>query len=146
MRRGRQIRYVNCGHNPALLFRAETGRVTRLNSSCTPIGISSEQNCQLASISLSAGDVLIFYTDGITEAQNRLGQEFGAERLSALLEHGCSLSAESLMKDILSSAADFSSEVGFSDDVTIVVAKCNFDMPIRPMTPAKHLKDDNLRI
>jgi serine phosphatase RsbU (regulator of sigma subunit) len=140
---GQTIRYVNCGHNPALLFRAKTGKVTRLNSSCAPIGISSEENCDLTSADLAAGDVLVLYTDGVTEAQNDLGEEFGTERLSALLAHSYSLSAEHLMKRILSSAAGFCNQVGFSDDVTIVVAKCNFDRPIRPVTSTKHPQLDN---
>jgi serine phosphatase RsbU (regulator of sigma subunit) len=121
------LHYVNCGHNPALLFRSDTGKVTRLNSSCAPIGISSEESCELASEDLSAGDVLVFYTDGVTEAQNDLGEEFGTERLSALLERGSSLSAESLMSAIFRSVADFCNRVGFADDVTILVVKCNFD-------------------
>jgi phosphoserine phosphatase RsbU/P len=111
---------VNCGHNPALLFRAKTGKVTRLNSSCTPIGISSEENCDLTSADLAAGDVLVLYTDGVTEAQNDLGEEFGTERLSTLLEHSYSLSAEHLVKRILSSAAGFCDQVGFSDDVNLL--------------------------
>src|SRR6267378_2687861 len=56
----RKLHYVNCGHNPALLFRAPTGTVTRLNSSCVPIGISPENPCQLASADLTVGDVLVF--------------------------------------------------------------------------------------
>src|ERR1700758_5389266 len=71
----RKLRYVNCGHNPALLCRAETGTVTRLNSSCAPIGISPENPCQLASADLTVGDVLVFYTDGVTEAENQSGEE-----------------------------------------------------------------------
>jgi phosphoserine phosphatase RsbU/P len=121
------LHYVNCGHNPALLFRSDTGKVTRLNSSCAPIGISSEQACELASAGLAAGDVLVLYTDGVTEAQNNLGEEFGTDRLSALLERVSSLSAESLMSAIFSSVADFCNQVGFADDVTILVMKCNFD-------------------
>jgi phosphoserine phosphatase RsbU/P len=121
------LNYVNCGHNPALLFRSERGRVTRLDSSCAPIGISTEEICDLASADLGAGDVLVFYTDGVTEAQNDFGEEFGTERLSALLERGSSLSAESLMSTIFSSASDFCNQVGFADDVTILVVKCNFD-------------------
>ena len=123
----RTLNYVNCGHNPALLFRSETGRVTRLDSSCAPIGISAEEICDLASADLGAGDVLVLYTDGVTEAQNALGEEFGTERLSALLERGFALSAESLMSTIFSSASDFCNQVGFADDVTILVVKCNFD-------------------
>ncbi|HXQ34429.1 MAG TPA: PP2C family protein-serine/threonine phosphatase, partial [Anaerolineales bacterium] len=122
------LHYVNCGHNPALLFRSETGRVTQLDSSCAPIGISAEEICDLASADLGAGDVLVLYTDGVTEAQNALGEEFGTERLSALLERGFALSAESLMSTIFSSASVFCNQVGFADDVTILVVKCNFDV------------------
>jgi sigma-B regulation protein RsbU (phosphoserine phosphatase) len=123
----RTLRYVNCGHNPALLFRAKTGTLTRMNSSCPPIGISPEEICDLASADLIAGDVLVFYTDGVTEAQNQLGEEFGTERLSTVVRRGSSLTAEGLMTDIFSSAASFCGEVGFNDDVTILVVKCNFD-------------------
>jgi phosphoserine phosphatase RsbU/P len=124
----RIIHYVNCGHNPALLFRATTGTLTRLNSSCPPIGLSPEEICELASTDLSPGDVVVFYTDGVTEAENRLGEEFGMERLSAAVRSGSSLSAEDLMTNIFNAAADFCGD-DYSDDVTILVVKCNFDGP-----------------
>jgi serine phosphatase RsbU (regulator of sigma subunit) len=122
----RMLRYVNCGHNPALLFRASTGTVTRLNSSCPPLGLSSEEICELASADLSPGDVVVFYTDGVTEAENGLGEEFGMGRLSATVQSGSSLSAEDLMSSIYNAAADFCGD-DFNDDVTILVVKCDFD-------------------
>ncbi len=123
----RKLRYVNCGHNPALLFRAQTGEVTRLNSSCAPIGISPENSCEIASADLTPGDVLVFYTDGVTEAENQSGEELGTDRLSALVKRGSSWSAEVLMNDIFDNVANFCSGVGFNDDVTVLVVKCNFD-------------------
>ena len=123
----RKLHYVNCGHNPALLFRAQTGAVTRLNSSCAPIGISPENPCELASADLTVGDVLVFYTDGVTEAENQLGEELGTERLSAVVQRGSSSSAKALMTDIFDTVADFCSGIGFNDDVTVLVVKCNFD-------------------
>jgi serine phosphatase RsbU (regulator of sigma subunit) len=122
----RIIHYVNCGHNPALLFRAKTGTLTRMNSSCPPIGLSPEEVCELAAADLMAGDVVVFYTDGVTEAENRLGEEFGLERLSAVVRRGSSLSAEDLMVNIYNTAADFCGD-DFNDDVTILVVKCSFD-------------------
>jgi sigma-B regulation protein RsbU (phosphoserine phosphatase) len=122
----RTLRYVNCGHNPALLFRANTGTFSRLNSSCPPIGLSPEEICELASADLNTGDAVVFYTDGVTEAENRFGEEFGMQRLSATVRRGSSLSAEELMVDIYNSAADFCGD-NFNDDVTILVVKCNFD-------------------
>src|SRR6266481_5439282 len=122
----RMIRYVNCGHNPALLFRASTGTLTRLNSSCPPLGLSAEEICELVSADLGPGDVVVFYTDGVTEAGNRLDEEFGMERLSAAVRSGSSLSAEDLMSSIYNAAADFCGD-NFNDDVTILVVKCDFD-------------------
>jgi sigma-B regulation protein RsbU (phosphoserine phosphatase) len=127
----RMIRYVNCGHNPALLFRAKTGTLTHLESSCPPIGLSPEEICELASEDLVAGDVLVFYTDGVTEAENPGGEEFGMGRLSAAVRRGSSLSAEDLMANIYNAAADFCGD-NFNDDVTILVVKCNFDGPATP--------------
>jgi sigma-B regulation protein RsbU (phosphoserine phosphatase) len=122
----RTLRYVNCGHNPALLFRAKTGTVSLMNSSCPPIGLSPEEICELASEDLMTGDVLVSYTDGVTEAENRLGEEFGMDRLSAVVRRGSALSAEDLMTNIYNAAADFCGD-DFDDDVTILVVKCNFD-------------------
>jgi serine phosphatase RsbU (regulator of sigma subunit) len=127
----RTIHYVNCGHNPALLFRAKTGTLTRLDSSCPPIGLAAEEICELSSEDLVAGDVLVFYTDGVTEAENQLGEEFGMERLSATVRSGSSMSAEDLMTSIYNAAADFCSD-DFNDDVTILVVKCNFDRSSTP--------------
>src|SRR6266849_1519680 len=122
----RIVQYVNCGHNPALLFRATTGTLTRMDSSCPPIGLSPDVICELASADLTSGDVLVLYTDGVTEAENGLGEEFGLERLSAVVRDGSSPSAENLMTNIYNAAADFCGD-DFHDDVTILVVKCNFE-------------------
>jgi sigma-B regulation protein RsbU (phosphoserine phosphatase) len=124
--RKRTIHYVNCGHNPALLFRAKTGTLSRMDSSCPPIGLSPEEICELTSADIAGGDVLVFYTDGVTEAENPLGEEFGMERLSAEVLRGSSLSAEDLMTNIYNAAAEFCGD-HFNDDVTLLVVKCNFD-------------------
>jgi serine phosphatase RsbU (regulator of sigma subunit) len=123
----RTLRYINCGHNPALLFRAQTGTVTRMDSSCPPIGMFARESCDLISTDLMPGDVLVLYTDGVTEAENLFGEEFGTERLSGVLQRGFSLPAEKLMAEIYSGTADFCAAAGFNDDVTILVVKCDFD-------------------
>ena len=90
-------------------------------------GYPPNKFANLASAGLAADDVLVLYTDGVTEARNDLDEEFGTDRLSALPECGSSLSAEGLMNSIFRSASDFCNEVGFTDEVTILVVKCNFD-------------------
>ncbi|HXJ15215.1 MAG TPA: PP2C family protein-serine/threonine phosphatase, partial [Candidatus Limnocylindrales bacterium] len=127
----RIIHYVNCGHNPALLFRAKTGTLIRLNSSCPPIGLSPEEICELSSEDLMAGDVLVFYTDGVTEAGNRRGEQFGEERLAATVLRSSLLSAEDLSNNIYNAAADFCAD-DFNDDLTILVVKCNFESTQNP--------------
>jgi phosphoserine phosphatase RsbU/P len=80
----------------------------------------------MTSADLSPGDVLVLYTDGVTEAGNQLGEQFGMERLSAIVRRGSALSAEGLMSDIYNAAAEFCGDA-FSDDVTILVVKFDFD-------------------
>jgi len=117
----RILHYVNCGHNSALLFLAKTGAPTRMDSSCPHIGLSPDEICELASADLTGGDVLVFYTDGVTKAENRLGEEFSMECPSALVRDASSPSAEDLTTNIFNSAANFCDDVSFHDDVTIVV-------------------------
>jgi phosphoserine phosphatase RsbU/P len=125
----RLLRYVNCGHNPALLFHPSMGRVTRLNSSCLPIGLSPQETCELASVELMPGEPVVFYTDGVTEAENRLGEQFGLERLSDLVRRNPSLSAQELMNNIYDATSNFCSD-DFNDDVTILVVKSNFEVSL----------------
>jgi serine phosphatase RsbU (regulator of sigma subunit) len=123
----RSLRYVNCGHNPALLFRAKIRDVVPMNSSCLPLGMFDTVTCEINRADLGAGDILVLYTDGITEAENLQGEEFGMERLSAVIRRDSSLSAESLMNNIFQSAENFCQGVAFNDDATVLIVKCNFD-------------------
>ena len=125
--RTQSLRYVNCGHNPALLFQAKTHDVVPMSSSCFPIGMFDSEACAITSANLSTGDTLVLYTDGVTEAGNSQGEEFGIERLSTLIRRGHTLSADGLMNHILESVTDFSRDVGFDDDVTLLVVKFNFE-------------------
>src|SRR5579864_816108 len=118
--RTHSLRYVNCGHNPALLFQTKSQDVKLLESSCFPIGMFDSEACAINSANHTAGDILVLYTDGVTEAKDSLGEEFGMERLSTLIRDGYWLSADALMKHILQSATEFSRNVGFDDDITIL--------------------------
>jgi serine phosphatase RsbU (regulator of sigma subunit) len=83
--------------------------------------------CEIDRADLAAGDLLVLYTDGITEAENSQGEEFGTERLSAVIRRDSSLSARELMDNIFQSAEDFCQGVGFNDDATVLIVKCVFD-------------------
>jgi len=123
----RSVRYVNCGHNPALLFQAKTRGVIPMNSSCFPVGLFDSEACEVNRADLAPGDILVLYTDGITEAENSQGEEFGMERLSAVIRRDSSLSAEEILSNIFQSAEEFCQGVGFEDDATALVVKCGFD-------------------
>jgi len=123
----RTLRYINCGHNPALLVHNRTGEVVRMNSSCPPLGMFARATCEVGESELTPGDVIVFYTDGLTEAEDPAGEQFGLERLLALVRGNSELSAERIMKNVFDSAVDFHGEAGFDDDVTILVVKCDFD-------------------
>lgn len=72
-------------------------------------------------------DTLVLYTDGVIEAETSQGEGVGMERLSTLIQRGHMLSSDELMNHILESIEDFSRNVGFEDDVTILVVKFKFD-------------------
>ena len=117
---------MNCGHNPALLLRRKTGQVETLDSSCPPVGMFEQELCELSRLEIDTGDVLVFYTDGLTEAANRLEEEFGLQRLTSIVQETSSLSAEEILRAISLQTSEFCQDNGFSDDVTILVVKCEF--------------------
>jgi sigma-B regulation protein RsbU (phosphoserine phosphatase) len=75
-----RLSYTNAGHNPGLLFRAD-GSVQRLEANGTPLGLFPLVEYERVETTLAAGELLLLYTDGITEANNPQGEEFGLDRL-----------------------------------------------------------------
>ena len=83
----RLLKYANCGHNPALLFRATKLEAKWLSATCTPVGLFPILHCEPEQITLESGDVLVWYTDGLLEAKNQAGEEFGPERFPTSCVH-----------------------------------------------------------
>ena len=98
-----------------------------MQSSCFPVGMFDSEACEISRADLAPGDIVVLYTGGITEAENSQAEEFGMERLSAVIRRDSTLSAESLMNNIFQSDEDFCRGVGFNDDATVLIVKCNFD-------------------
>jgi serine phosphatase RsbU (regulator of sigma subunit) len=132
----RTLHYVNAGHPPALLFRtpslpgpaaalasANQQACVKLNSGVPPVGIfealpTSEQSTQLA-----PGDWLVIYSDGLSEAENAQGEEFGLERImQALRANVRAPSAEAMCQGILRSVLEYSRGRPQADDITLTVA------------------------
>jgi len=118
----RRLRYVNCGHPPALLYHPD-GAGERLAATATVLGLGDDWDCEIAEKQLLPGDRLLLYTDGVTEAANEQGEEFGVTRLEELLAAVGALGAERWPQFLLDSATRFSGRE-FQDDVTVVAASC----------------------
>jgi serine phosphatase RsbU (regulator of sigma subunit) len=119
--RGRTLRYANCGHNPPLVMRRDF-TVERLEATATVIGAFSDWNCTIREVALARGDTLAFYTDGVTEAMNESGEEFGEERLLEFLNAHHDLRLPALVSETAQVVRRFSGHP-LEDDLTLVIAR-----------------------
>src|SRR6202020_2779667 len=83
-----RLRYANCGHLPGLILRGDH-TLDRLAPTCPALGLFENWQCAIDESSLSPGDTLVLYTDGVTEAFNDRGEEFGEQRLVESLRRHC---------------------------------------------------------
>ncbi len=118
----RLLRYSNCGHLPPLLVRA-SGHLERLSSNCMVLGMFEDWQSEIAKVKLAPGDILVLYTDGVTEASNSKFEEFGEERLITAIHGQCHLSAEQVLDGIVTAVGNFSGGEQ-QDDITLVVVRC----------------------
>jgi sigma-B regulation protein RsbU (phosphoserine phosphatase) len=124
--RTRTLTYCNAGHNPPLLYRAQTnGRepLTWLRPTGAAIGLIEEAQFTAETITLLPGDVLLFYTDGVTEAENPQEEQFGSERLAEVVQQEADLSAAELIRELRYRLQEFANGQPLADDTTIVVCK-----------------------
>jgi serine phosphatase RsbU (regulator of sigma subunit) len=117
----RRLRYVNCGHLSGLLLRRD-GNVLQLDSTSTLLGLFNEWDCSMREQELSPGDVLALYTDGISEASDEQGEEFGERWLIDALRQHRDLSCQGLLTAIVDEVQRFTSQEQH-DDITAIVAK-----------------------
>ncbi len=117
--RTRKLTYVNAGHNPPILLHADG--TYELLEPCNPV-LGVEPNWQFTAreVTLKSGDRLILFTDGVTELQNPVGEEFGVHRLLELVRDRTSLSADALHKLILRKLESYSKGI-FPDDITLMI-------------------------
>jgi phosphoserine phosphatase RsbU/P len=120
--RQRRLRYANCGHLCALLFR-HNGALERLDSTCTVLGLFPEWDCVTRETSLLPGDLLALYTDGMTEAFNDAGEEFGESRVIGSLRRHREQASCALVASVIEDVRKFSPREQ-SDDITMIVARC----------------------
>jgi sigma-B regulation protein RsbU (phosphoserine phosphatase) len=121
--RNGKLKYINCGHNPALLVRADGGEAVWLDASWTPVGMSPEMECSLEEITLAPGDIMVWYTDGLTDASDRGVNEFGTKRLLESVRQHSSGSAREICDQLWRDVAAFTQRDSLDDDLTLMVIK-----------------------
>ena len=117
------VRYVNAGHNQPLACRAGSGECVKLGNSGMALGFFAGAEFAQRTVHLEPGDFVVLYTDGVTEALDAAGQEFGEERLRRLLLDHRAASAEDIASALERAVAAFAGAATPSDDVTFVIAK-----------------------
>jgi serine phosphatase RsbU (regulator of sigma subunit) len=125
-RRTRVMTFANAGHPYPMRRVARTGAVEPLVAQGFMLGIVPEEQYRERTVQLEPGDRLCFYTDGLVEARNGMGEGYGTDRLQeALTAHGA-LAAEPLTQQLMTDQRTFRGEHPLSDDVTLVVSEvCN---------------------
>jgi sigma-B regulation protein RsbU (phosphoserine phosphatase) len=120
----RRLDYVNAGHNPPILLRCDGSKVIRLEEGGMVVGLMPDAAYSQASVVLRTGDVVVGFTDGISEAMNALDEEWGEERLlEALRSQGGDVVASRIVERIFERADAFVAGAPQHDDMTLVVVR-----------------------
>jgi serine phosphatase RsbU (regulator of sigma subunit) len=116
------LSFINAGHNPPLIVHA-AGTVENLSSGGLPLGIMTDSPYREGRTQLQPGDVLVIYSDGVSEAVNPQGEEFGAPRLHSVVGLNIERSAAGIRDRIESALTKFSQGTPAADDITLVIVK-----------------------
>ncbi len=121
----RSLTFCNAGHNPPLRWRPNgaTGDATWLDPTNPAIGLVENSEFKSKTIALLPGDIVLLYTDGVTEAQNDLGEEFGTERLVECVQREPGQSARALVLGLQHMLQEFTAGRPLADDTTIVACR-----------------------
>ncbi len=120
--RSGRFNYANAGHNPPLLVHIGRENVW-LKPTGAAIGLLEDFQITVHTIPLLAGDTLLFYTDGITEAVNASTEQFGSTRLAQLVNKYATLSADDLVKAVIQAVNEFTANSSPADDTTVLAFK-----------------------
>jgi phosphoserine phosphatase RsbU/P len=121
----RQLTYVNAGHNPPMLFHRSGNewKICRLETGGTVVGLLATFPYEQAAVTIVPGDILIAFTDGISEAMNAAGEEWGEVRLIETIKGGAGLNPAEIIARIMQAADAFVAGAKQHDDMTLVVLR-----------------------
>ena len=117
-----ELAFANAGHNPPIVVRA-SGKSEMLEGGGPVLGVLSVAPYREEHLHLEPGDLLVIYSDGVTEATSVAGEEYGEERLIEVLENRRGDSAEAILNAVMDSLNRFSAGAPQADDITLMVAK-----------------------
>ncbi len=117
-----KLKYINAGHNPPLIGRLD-GSIEQLSSGGFPLGIIPAAEFELGELSLEPGESIVIYSDGVSEANNLNGDEFGLDRLAAVIKSNLTASAAGLRDRVESALSSFTETAPANDDITLVIVK-----------------------
>lgn len=117
-----EIRFLNAGHNPALLLRS-SGEIQQLETSGLPLGLLPDSTYDAEAVGVGPGDLLCVYSDGITEAVSPDDEQFGIDRLCDVLVTGRDESLETIIRSIDRATAEFGGGMPQADDQTVVLMR-----------------------
>jgi sigma-B regulation protein RsbU (phosphoserine phosphatase) len=117
-----KLAYINAGHNPPLIARMN-GSIEQLSSGGFPLGIIPTADYELGELDLGNGETLVIYSDGVSEANNIEGEEFGMERLAKVIQSNIRASAAGLRDKVESALSSFTKTAPANDDITLVIVK-----------------------
>jgi sigma-B regulation protein RsbU (phosphoserine phosphatase) len=118
-----ELTYVNAGHNPPLIYRAGSGSVASLKAGGIALGVIEEIELQEAQLTLEPGDLIVLYTDGVTEAINDRYEEFGAERMARVVLRNASQPAGGIIDRLNEARAEFVGSQPPFDDAALMVVR-----------------------
>ena len=118
-----RVDFVDCGHTATILFEASTGTCTMLQGENLPLGVREQEIYDQIAVAIHPGDVLLFYSDGLTEARNSTGELFGVDRLAECVRRHGRLEPQALIDEIRQAAVAFSNSETFGDDLTCVAVR-----------------------
>lgn len=116
------FKYINAGHNPPIVGRMD-GSIEQLSSGGFPLGIIPAAEFELGEMMLTAGESLVVYSDGVSEANNLEGEEFGFDRLAEVIQRNLKSSAAGLRDKVESALSTFTQTAPANDDITLVIVK-----------------------
>ena len=118
-----EVEFANAAQQPLLVFRKDSGAIETIDIKSIPIGVERSTEYGVKRFKLRPGDVLVMYTDGVVEAMNDQGKQYGRKKLGAAVAESSELAARAIADAIRKDVEEFAGRSRQHDDQTVLVMK-----------------------